>query len=155
MQTSSCELIRNVGGSCLPACTVTFAVESYDSVVDYAQGAIGADELLYELGHNAATVAGGAAAGGKVGAMAGAAFGPAGSVAGGLVGGLVGSAVASGAYETAMQYAPEDAQEIADQAESFAKQAMDVIASEYPDQVDSARTAFNEFFASNGVPVHI
>ena len=155
MQTSSCNLIRSIGGSCLPASAVAFAVESYDSVVDYAQGAIGADELAYDLGHNATTIAGGAVGGGKVGAAAGAAFGPAGAAAGGLIGGLVGSAVASGAYETALQYAPEAAQGIAEQAEAYAKEAMDAIASEHPDQVESAKATFNDFFASNNMPVRI
>ena len=155
MQTSSCNLIRSIGGSCLPASAVAFAVESYDSVVDYAQGAIGADELAYDLGHNAATIAGGAVGGGKVGAAAGAALGPAGAAAGGLIGGLVGSAVASGAYETALQYAPEAAQGIAEQAEAYAKEAIDAIANEHPDQLESAKATFNDFFASKNMPVHI
>ena len=155
MQASSCTLIKSIGGSCLPASAVSFAVESYDSVMDYAQGAIDESELAYDLGHNAATIAGGAAAGMKTGAVAGSMFGPAGTAAGTLIGGLVGSAVASGAYETALEYAPEAAQEIADQAESYAKQAMEVIENEYPDQIDSARASFNDFFASYNMPVRI
>lgn len=155
MQASSSSLISSIGGSCLPASAVTFAVESYDSVVDYAQGVIGADELAYDLGHNAATIAGGAVAGGQAGAAAGAVLGPVGGAAGGIIGGLVGSAVASGAYETAMEYAPETAQEIAEQAETYAKETMDAIAAEYPDQLENARAAFNDFFASHNMPVSV
>lgn len=155
MQASSCELIRNVGGSCLPASAIAFAVESYDSVMDYAQGAISADELMYDLGHNAATIAGGAVGGAKVGAFAGSAFGPVGTLGGGLIGGLIGSAVASGAYETAMKYAPGAAEGIAEQAKGFAKEAVDAIASEYPERVESARAALNDFFIVHNVPVSI
>lgn len=155
MQTSSCNLIRTVGGSCLPAAAVTFAVESYDSVMDYATGTIDANELAHDLGKNASTIAGGAAAGAKAGAVAGSMFGPAGTAAGGLIGGMVGSAVACGAYETVVQHAPEAAQAIAKQIETSAGTAMDVIANEYPDKVDGARAAFNDFFASNNVPVRV
>lgn len=155
MQSSSCNLIRNIGGTCLPACAVAFAVESYDSVMDYAQGAIGAEELVYELGHNAATIAGGALGGAKVGAMAGTAFGPAGMFAGGLVGGLVGSAVASGAYETAVQYAPEAAEEIATQVKGFAQDTLDIIANECPEQLENARAVLSEYFIVNEIPVTV
>ena len=155
MQSSSCNLIRTVGGSCLPASAVAFTVESYDSVMDYAQGTIGADELAHDLGHNAATILGGAVGGSKVGAAAGSVFGPAGTAAGGLVGGLVGSMVASGAYETAVQYAPEAAQGLANQAGTYAQQAMDVISSEFPNQVANAKAAFNDFFASYNMPVSL
>lgn len=155
MQTSSCNLIRSIGGSCLPASAVAFTVESYDSFMDYAQGTIGADELAHDLGHNAATILGGAVGGSKIGAVTGSAFGPAGTIAGGLVGGLVGSTVASGAYETAVQYAPGAAKELAEQAGAYAQQAMDVISSEYPKQVDNAKAAFNGFFASHNIPVSL
>ncbi len=155
MQSSSCALIRDIGGSCLPVCAVAFAVESYDSVMDYAQGAIGAEELVYELGHNAATIGGGALGGAKVGAMAGTAFGPVGVFAGGLVGGLVGSAVASGAYETAVQYAPEAAEEIATQIKGFAQGTLDVIANECPERLENARAVLSEYFVVNEIPVTV
>lgn len=155
MQSSSCNLIRSIGGSCLPACAVAFAVESYDSVMDYAQGAIGAEELVYELGHNATTIAGGAIGGAKFGAMAGTAFGPAGMFAGGLVGGLVGSAVASGAYETAVQYAPEAAEEIATQVKGFAQDTLDIIANECPERLENARAVLSEYFIVNEIPVTV
>lgn len=155
MQSSSCNLIKSVGGSCLPASVISFGVESYDSVMDYAQGVIGADELAYDLGHNAASIAGGALAGGKVGAIAGSFAGPVGTVAGGLIGGVVGTAVASGAYETAVEYAPEVAGAIAENIQGCADTAMDAIANHVPEQVDNARDAFNDFFSSNGIPVSV
>jgi len=155
MQSSSCTLIKNIGGSCLPASAVAFAVESYDSVVDYAQGAIGVDELAHDLGLNAASITGGTVVGGKVGAAAGTVFGPAGTVVGGLVGGLVGSTVACEVYETALIYAPDAAGAIAEQVETHAESVLDAIESEFPQQLDNARAAFNSFFESNGIPVSV
>ncbi|MBR3224419.1 MAG: hypothetical protein IKF78_03765 [Atopobiaceae bacterium] len=155
MQSSSCNLIKSVGGSCLPASIVSFGVESYDSVMDFAQGVIGADELAYDLGHNAASIAGGALAGGKVGAMAGSVAGPVGTVAGGLIGGVVGTAVASGAYETAVAYVPEVAGAIAENVQGCADATIDVISNQVPEQVENAKNAFNDFFSSNGIPVSV
>lgn len=154
MQTSSCNLIREIGGSCLPANAIAFAVESYDSAMDFAQGSIGADELLHDLGLNATTIAGGAA-GAQTGAAVGLALGPLGSAAGGLVGGMIGSAVASGAYETAVQYVPETAGNIAGQVKAYAKETIDIVASEYPGKVESVRASFNGFFADNNIPVQV
>lgn len=40
MQLTSNQLIRSVGGSCLPAAAVSFAVESYDDIANFAQGKV-------------------------------------------------------------------------------------------------------------------
>ena len=58
MSKSSSALIKKVAGSSMPAAVVSFAVESYDSVSAYAKGEIDGEELAYELGENAASVAG-------------------------------------------------------------------------------------------------
>jgi phage tail tape-measure protein len=134
---------------------VSFGVESYDSICDFAQGLIEADELAYDLGHNAAAVTGGTLAGAKVGAMAGTVVGPIGTVAGGIVGGLVGTVVASGVYETVIEHTPEAAGEIAESIEGYANSTMDMIANQVPDQFDNARSAFNDFFSSNNIPVRV
>ena len=49
MSQSSSALIQSVGGSCLPAAAVSFAVESYDSISEFAQGKIDGAELAYIL----------------------------------------------------------------------------------------------------------
>lgn len=113
MKVSANQLIRNAGKSCLPTATVSFAVESYDSISDYAQGKIDGNELAYDLGENAVSIAGsvkgavvGESVGEKVGAVVGTVAGPGGTAAGAaglVVGGLVGCAVASEVYGTAMQ----------------------------------------------------
>ncbi len=59
MSKSSSALISKVGGFCLPAADVTFGVESYEDISDYAKGEIDGTELAYNLGENAAGVAGG------------------------------------------------------------------------------------------------
>lgn len=40
MRASSNQLIQSIGGSCLPAAAVSFAVQSYEDISDYAQGKI-------------------------------------------------------------------------------------------------------------------
>ena len=47
MSKSSSALISKVGGFCLPAADVTFGVESYEDISDYAKGEIDGTELAY------------------------------------------------------------------------------------------------------------
>lgn len=49
MSKSSLALIKSVSGSCVPASVVSFAVDSYDSISDFAQGHIDGNELAYDL----------------------------------------------------------------------------------------------------------
>lgn len=125
MSASSRTLIKSIGDAGIPAMAITFAVSSYDSVSDYAQGTIDGSELATDLGRNAVNVAGGAlgsaaagaaataivgvavhgaATGAATGAVAGSVVPGAGTAAGGAVGGVIGFAagLAGGMVGTAI-----------------------------------------------------
>lgn len=151
MRTSSSQLIRTVGGSCLPAAVISFAVESYDSISDFAQGDITGEELTYDLGENASVIAGGIA-GAKIGATIGTVVGPAGTVIGGIVGGTVGCVVASEAYKTAIQIGAEGAEILAEKAKQFASSTIDTVSEYIPEQLDNVKNAFSDFVSSVDLP---
>lgn len=154
MSQSSSALIQSVGGSCLPAAAVSFAVESYDSISEFAQGKIDGAELAFDLGDNAASIAGGIA-GAKVGAAVGSFAGPAGTVAGTLVGGMVGCVVASEAYATAVEAGVEGAEVLADKAEALAQNTIDNVKEVMPEKVGEVADAFNNFIDSSKLPIKI
>lgn len=170
MSQSSSVLIKRVGVSCLPAAVVSFAVDSYDSISDFAQGKIDGVELSYELGESAASVSGsfvGLSAGAKVGAVIGTAVaGPAGTavggavggiagVAGGIAGGVVGCAVASEVYATAVELGAEGAHLVAEQAEKLARDTVQMVQENIPEKLDDVKAAFHDFISSNNLPFHI
>lgn len=152
MAKSSSALIRSVGGSTVPASVVTFAVQSYHDLSDFAQGNIEADELAYNLGENAAEVAGGAQ-GAVIGAQVGAIAGPAGIAVGTIVGGTIGCALASEAYATAIEVGSEGAYALAEQARKFATDTIEVAANAIPDQIDTVHDAFNTYLSVNTLTV--
>lgn len=151
MSRSSCQLIRQVAGSSAPVAIVSFAVESYDSVTAYARGEIDGEELAYELGENAVTVAG-AMKGATIGATIGSALGPAGSVAGGIVGGVVGAAVASEAYATAVELGAEGVEFLAEQAENLMKGTLELFEEHIHDKLDDAKAAFSNYIEEFDLP---
>lgn len=151
MSGSSCQMIRQVAGSSAPVAIVSFAVESYDSVTAYARGEIDGEELAYELGENAVTVAG-AMKGATIGATIGSALGPAGSVAGGIVGGVVGAAVASEAYATAVELGAEGVEFLAEQAENLMKGTLELFEEHIPDKLDDAKAAFSNYIEEFDLP---
>jgi hypothetical protein len=185
MSTSSHALIQKVGSSCAPAAVVAWGVQSFDAVVDYAQGEITASDLAYDLGENVATVAGGvaggvvggavggvvgAAAGAKAGAVAGATVGSiipgAGTAVGagvgaavgagaGLVGSMVGCAVASEAYATAVELGGKGAEVMAAKAQEMASNAVEMAKTEVPGKVDSIRESINVFASENNIPIKV
>lgn len=151
MKASSSHLIQSVGGSCLPAAVVSFAVESYDDISDYCQGEITGTELAYNLGENAAMVAGGIE-GAKVGAVIGTAIaGPAGGVVGGIAGGVVGCVLATEAYETAIQLGTEGAELLAEKATGYAAATIEKVSEIMPDSLDEVKGAFNDFFSKTSI----
>lgn len=154
MKTSSHQLIQKVGGSSLPGATVSFAVESYDSISDFAQGEITGGELAYDLGENAAMIAGGIE-GAKIGATLGSPAGPVGSAAGGIVGGLVGCAVTSEVYKTAVEAGAENAEKIGKKAQEFADSTVKKVAKAVPEKLDDVKGAFNDFAGSVKLPIHV
>lgn len=170
MKASSSQLIRNVGGTCLPAAAVSFAVESYDSISEFAQGEISGSELAYDLGENAVAIAGGikgaavgATVGTKVGAVVGSIVGPTGTVAGAavggvtgsIVGGVVGCVVASEMYATAVEFGSEHVEQIADKAQEFADSTIEVVKEVVPEQLENVKSAFNDFASSINLPIHV
>lgn len=151
MSKSSSALIQNVGNSCIPAAVVSFGVQSYEDISDFAQGKIDGGELAYNLGENAAGVAGsmiGGAAGGTAGAIAG----PIGSFAGSIVGGTVGCAIAVEAYQTAVELGTEGAEILADKAQELANSVIDSVSTAAPEVLNDVKGAFADFAASVKLP---
>ncbi len=144
MSKSSSALIQKVAGSSLPVAVVSFAVESYDCISDYAQGEIDEGELAYELGENAASVAG-AMKGATIGAAVGSVAGPVGTVAGGIVGGVVGAVVATEIYATAVEIGAEGVDMLADHAEGLMKETVKLFEETIPEKAGEVKDAFNDF----------
>lgn len=155
MSSSSSALISKVGGSCVPAAVVAFAVESYEDISEYAQGKIDGSELAYNLGENAASVAGSFAGGALTGAAVGAVAGPVGAVAGTIVGGVVGCVVATEAYETAVELGAEGAEVLAQKANEFAQATIDAVSEAVPEKLEEVTSAFKDFASSVKLPFHI
>ena len=151
MAASSSELISAVGSSGAPAMVVSFAVQSYGDISDFAQGKIDAVELAYNLGENAAEVGGGAG-GALVGAQIGMVAGPVGAVAGSLVGGVVGCALASEAYATAVELGSDGVDRLGELVGDMASVTMEAAAEYVPDQLENVRGALNTFFEENSLP---
>lgn len=152
MKGSSKVLLQRVGNSCLPAAAATFAVDSADSIIDYAKGEIDGGELLYELGDSASSVAGGFA-GAKAGAAVGTVIAPGvGTAAGTVVGGVVGTVVASEAYVTAVEAGTEGAKFLADKAEALAKDTVEFVKENLPEEINEVKSAFNDFAKSCNLP---
>ncbi len=149
---SSNTLIQRVAGNCLPSAAVTFAVESYDSISDFARGQIDGAELAYDLGESAAGIAGSLAGGAAAGAAVGTFAGPAGTVAGGIAGGVVGCALASEVYATAVEIGAEGAELVAEQAEKFAKDTIELVKETIPDQAGEITDAFHDFVKDVHLP---
>ena len=163
MKGSSKALLQRVGNSCLPSAAAVFAVDSADSIIEYAKGEIDGGDLADELGDSASSVAGGlacGAAGAKVGAAAGSVIAPgvgtaAGSVVGGVVGGVVGTVVASEAYATAVEAGTEGAKFLAEKTETFAKDTVELVKENVPEKVDEVKSAFNDFAKSCNLPFSV
>jgi len=155
MGRSSSALIQRVGGSCVPALAVSFGVQSYKDISDFAQGKINGGELAYNLGENAASIGGGFAGGALAGAAFGTVVGPAGTAVGGIVGGVVGCALASEAYATAVEAGAAGAEVLGSQVEQFANATVDAVAEQMPAKVEEVKGAFNSFFADNKLPFSV
>ena len=159
MKNSSHELIKSVGNIHVPGEAVAFAVMSFDSVVDYAQGEISGQELAYDLGDNAAAIVGG-----KVG-MALATTGAAAVVAAapvavptvavvsvGVLGSMVGTAVATEIYQTAMTTDYEHIEQYAGTVKEYASQAIENVKEFAPQHVDDIKASLNQFATNVNLP---
>lgn len=155
MAKSSQTLIKSLGNSGVPSAVISFGIDSYDSISEYAQGNIDEVELLYDLGDSAATVAGSMAGAALAGAATGSIVPGAGTVVGataGLVGGMVGCTLASEAYATAVEAGTESAEILADKAKEFADRTIELAKDTAPDKLMDIKFAFNTFAEENNLP---
>lgn len=173
MSESSRELIQTIAGSGAPGIVISFGIDTYDSVIDYAQGKIDASQLAYDLAEGAAHIEGamlgaeaasnvGMAIGGAVGSVvpgAGTAVGMVvGKVAGygvGMVGGMVGCAIASEAYATAVEFGAENAGVLAEKAKVAAQGTIELAKVHAPEKVADIRNAVNEYASKYNLPFSV
>lgn len=161
MKKSSHALLRSIGKIGIPAAVISFAVDSYDSIIEFAEGTIDAAEFAYELGDNAVSIVGSIAGSALAGAAVGSIIPGAGTAVGfvaGVVGGTIGCLVASEVYQTTVELVATSAQELQpllDNVKSYAEDTLSVIKEAVPEQVESARSAINEFLQNNSIPISI
>ena len=179
MSGSSHELLKSVSKTGIPAAAVSFTMESFDSVSDFAQGTIDGKQLAVDLGENAAGISGnmagsaigstvgaatGAAAGGVVGSVVAPGVGTAagmtiggkvGGAVGGIAGGMIGYAVTTQAYRTAVVYEPEQAVELADKAKGYATETIESVKQFSPDKVEIVKDSINAFASANSLPFQL
>ena len=158
MAASSNQMIRSMGNAGVPGVVVAFAVDSYDSVSDYAQGIIDEKQLAYDLGESASGVAGSVVGSAVAGAVVGSVVPGAGTVVGaaaGLAGGMVGYAVATEAYATAVEIGTENADVIAETAEKYANQTIEIAQEVIPDGVDTLKGSMADFGSKANLPFSI
>lgn len=181
MSESSHELIKKVAGSGAPGIVISFGIDTYDSVIDYAQGKIDASQLAYDLGEGAVHIAGsvagaaasaavsaevasnvGAVVGGAVGSVVPGAGTAAGMVAGkvtgygvGMVAGMVGCAIASEAYATAVEFGAENAGVLAEKAKVAAQGTIELAKLHAPEKVADIRNAVNDYASKFNLPFSV
>lgn len=156
MKGSSKVLLQRIGNSCLPAATTVFMVDAADSVINFAKGEIDGDELIYDLGDSASSVAGGFV-GAKAGAVIGTAVAPGagttvGAVVGGIAGGVIGTVVASEAYAAAVEKGTEGAQFLAEKAETLAQDTVELVKENLPEKAEEVKAAFQDFAKNCNLP---
>ena len=158
MADSSHQLLKSLGNSQIPATIISFAVDSFDSIIDYANGAIDGMQLTYDLGENAVQIAGTVAGTAVAGAVLGSVVPGAGTAVGytaGLVGGMIGCAVASEAYVSAVKFGVESADVLAGKAEEMANYAVDIAGEMSPEQAAAIAASINEYAAVNDLPFRV
>ena len=154
MSASSHKLINGLGQLGIPGSIVSFGVDCYDSVIDYAQGEIDGKELAYDLGESAVGIAGAA----TTGALVGSVIPGAGTVVGaaaGLVGSMVGYAVASEAYATAVEVGSKYVDRIGEKAQEVASATVERAAEFGTEVADTVTNAIKDFNIANALPFHI
>lgn len=158
MSSSSQQLIKSLGKAGVPAAVISFGVQSYDSVIDYAEGVIDGKQLAYDLGENAAQVGGSIAGAALAGAAVGSVVPGAGTAVGfgvGMVGGMIGCAVASEAYASAVEFGSEHAGVLADKAQEMANHTVDLAKDIVPDKVGNIVASLNDYAITNNLPFRV
>ena len=154
MSASSHQLIRSLGNANVPAVVVSFGVQSFDSIVDFADGTIDAQQLVYDLGENAVQVGGSIAGSALVGAVVGSVVPGAGPIVG-LVGGIVGCAVASEAYASVVEIGAEGADVLAEKVQEVANRTVDIAKDVVPEKVGNVVSSLNDFASANNLPFRV
>ncbi|MGN1413682.1 MAG: hypothetical protein ACI4WY_05490 [Anaerovoracaceae bacterium] len=155
MVESSHSLIKSMGKAGIPAMAVTFAIESYDSMIDFATGVIDGKELAFDLSENAVGIAGSVQAA-KYGAAAGLTIaGAPGAAVGGMVGGMVGYAITTEAYATVVEVGGEGVHYLIDKAQELASSTYESAKEILPDKAGSIKTAMMEYAAKAGLPISL
>ena len=147
-------MISSLGNAGVPAAAISFGIESYDSINEFAKGQIDGKELAYDLGGNAVGIGGSMAGSALAGAAVGSVVPGAGTVVGfgaGLVGGMVGYAITTEAYSTAVEYGSDNADAYAAKAKEMATDVLEKAKVETPDHVESIRAELNTFAKENGL----
>lgn len=158
MSGSSHQMISSLGNAGVPATVISFGVQSYDSIMDYATGTIDGNQLAYDLGENAAEIGGGLVGTAVAGAVVGSVVPGAGTLVGfgvGMVGGMVGCAVASEAYASAVKVGAENVDVLSDKAKEMANHTIEIASEIVPDKVDSIIASINEYVSVNNLPFRI
>ena len=158
MSSSSHQLIQSLGQSGVPTAVISFGVQSFDSIIDYADGIIDGKQLAYDLGENAAMIGGSVAGSAAAGAIVGSFIPGAGTAVGfaaGMVGGMIGCAVASEAYASAVEFASEHVDELANKAQEMANKTVEIAKEVVPDKVNNLISSINDFASANNLPFKI
>ena len=158
MSTSSHELVKSLAGAGVPGAVVSYGMDVYDSVIDYAQGNIDGKQLAYDLGEGGAHVGGSILGSAAAGAAVGTIVPGAGTVVGfgaGLVGGMIGCAVASEAYATAMEHGSEGAALLGAKASEIAHNTYELAKAEIPTGAEDVRNALNNYASSFNLPFRV
>lgn len=159
MSQSSHQLLREtLGNANVVGAVVSFGIESYDEINDFATGVIDANELAYDLGENAVGIGGSIIGSSIAGATVGSIGGPVGTVLGfgaGLAGGMVGYAVTTELYQTAVEAGTENVDVIVDKAQSFVDSSIELAKAEVPAHVDNIKASINDYAKQWNIPIHV
>ncbi|MGQ7358827.1 DNA/RNA non-specific endonuclease [Streptococcus suis] len=158
MADSSRTLIKGLAKNNIPATAVSYAVESYDTISEFARGKIEGTEFAYRMGdHTAATA--GAIAGAKVGATLGTTVGPAGTVAGGVVGGVVGGMVgyviASEAYQSAIEIGSPAVDALGEKVQEYGQQVAELATETIPEKAGALIEDMTKYASEFKLPLKL
>ena len=158
MANSSRALLKGMAKNNIPAITVSCAVESYDTVSEFARGKIEGTEFAYRMGDHTAATAGavaGAVAGAKVGAVLGTSAGPAGTVAGGVVGSMVGYVIASEAYQSAIEMGSAAVEALGEKVQEYGQQVAELATETIPEKAGTLIGDMTKYASEFKLPLQL
>ena len=158
MANSSRALLKGMAKNNIPAITVSYAVESYDTVSEFARGKIEGTEFAYRMGDHTAATAGavaGAVAGAKVGAVLGTSAGPAGTVAGGVVGSMVGYVIASEAYQSAIEMGSPAVEALGEKVQEYGQQVAELATETIPEKAGTLIGDMTKYASEFKLPLQL